>query len=137
MYRRKFTREFKEAAVRKLQLGKTEREVAQACRVNHWILRRWQREYENFGARAFGGYGKSRHVRKEPRSRAITLYLSSDEFEAVKAASSAAGFRSLAEFGRSCIFCPTSGPPLEQVKDVLEELAVVVRKLSERLSNSK
>jgi transposase-like protein len=133
MSRRKFTREFKEAAVRKLRRGTPELEVARACRVNRWILRRWQKELNEFGARAFGGYGTNRRAHAAPKSKPIILYLSSDELDAVKAASSAAGFRSLAEFARSRILRATGERPLAQVEKLLEDLAVVVRKLTERL----
>ncbi len=44
MSRRKFTREFKEAAVRRLELGASITEVARACEVNPNILHRWRRE---------------------------------------------------------------------------------------------
>jgi len=132
--RQKFTKQFKEAAVRKLRRGTPEREVARGCRVNPWILRRWQKEFEEFGTRAFGGYGKNRHARAGPRSRVILLCLSSDELDAVKMASSAGGFRSLAEFARSRIFHPANETSLVQVQDILEELAIVVRKLTQTLA---
>ena len=135
--RRKFTKEFKEAAVRKLRLGTPVEKVARARRVNRWILRRWQEEYEEFGARAFGGYGKSRQTCAEPRSRAITLYLSSDELAAVKAASSATGFQNLAEFTRSCVFRETRERPLAEVEKIFEELAVLMRRLTQRLLRSR
>ena len=137
MYRRKFTKEFKEAAVKKVIRGTPVERVARACRVDPAILRRWEEEYEEYGARAFGGYGKSRHIRAEPRSRAITLYLSSDELATVKAASSAAGFPNLAEFARSYLFRETSERPLAEVETILEELAVVMRRLTQRLLRSR
>src|SRR5882757_1530825 len=121
MSRRRFTREFKEAAVRKLIRGTPAGEVARACRVDPAILRRWQRELDEFGAMAFGGYGKNRHVRSEPRSRSITLHVSPDEFEALKITGSAAGFRSLAEFARFRMFRATVEPPLKQAKTILDE----------------
>ena len=42
--RRKFTKEFKEAAVRRLELGASLAEVARACEVNPNLLHRWRRE---------------------------------------------------------------------------------------------
>jgi len=39
--RRKFTKEFKEAAVRRLELGASLAEVSRACEVNPIVLRRW------------------------------------------------------------------------------------------------
>jgi transposase-like protein len=58
--RRKFTREFKEAAVRRLELGAGMAEVARACEVNPNVLHRWRRELREHGAKAFSGNGKSR-----------------------------------------------------------------------------
>jgi transposase len=58
--RRKFTREFKEAAVRRLELGASVAEVARTSEVNPSELYRWRRELREFGARAFTGPGRSR-----------------------------------------------------------------------------
>jgi len=58
--RRKFTREFKEAAVRRLELGASIAEVARACEVNPNILQRWRRELREFGGKAFSGSGRGR-----------------------------------------------------------------------------
>src|SRR5579864_6059597 len=53
--RRKFTKEFKEAAVRRLELGASLAEVARACEVNPNVLHRWKRELRDYGAKARGG----------------------------------------------------------------------------------
>lgn len=58
--RRKFTKEFKEAAVRRLELGASVGEVARACEVNANVLQRWRRELRDYGAKAFSGQGRSR-----------------------------------------------------------------------------
>src|SRR5215469_2504139 len=58
--RRAFSKEFKEAAVRRLELGASIAEVARACEVNANVLHRWKREVRNYGTRAFAGNGKSR-----------------------------------------------------------------------------
>ena len=58
--RRSFTKEFKEAAVRRLELGASIAEVARACEVNANVLHRWKRELHDHGAKAFTGNGKSR-----------------------------------------------------------------------------
>ena len=58
--RRKFTREFKEAAVRRLGLGATLAEVARACEVNPNVLHRWRRELQEYGTKAFAGNGQRR-----------------------------------------------------------------------------
>ena len=51
--RRQFTKEFKEAAVRRLELGASMAEVARACEVNPNVLYRWRRELREYGAKAF------------------------------------------------------------------------------------
>ena len=58
--RRKYTREFKEAAVRRLGLGVSLAEVARACEVNPNVLHRWRRELQEFGGKAFTGNGQRR-----------------------------------------------------------------------------
>ena len=58
--RRNFTKEFKEAAIRRLELGASLAEVARACEVNPNVLHRWRRELREHGAQAFSGNGKSR-----------------------------------------------------------------------------
>ena len=58
--RRQFTKEFKEAAVRRLELGASLAEVARACEVNPNVLQRWKRELHEHGAKAFAGNGKVR-----------------------------------------------------------------------------
>jgi transposase len=58
--RRTFTKEFKEAAVRRLELGAPVAEVARACEVNPNVLHRWRRELRDYGAQAFSGGGNGR-----------------------------------------------------------------------------
>lgn len=58
--RRKFTREFKEEAVRRLGLGVSVAEVARACEVNANVLHRWRREIQELGGKAFAGNGQRR-----------------------------------------------------------------------------
>ena len=58
--RRKFTREFKEEAVRRLGLGVSLAEVARACEVNPNVLHRWRRELREFATKAFAGNGQRR-----------------------------------------------------------------------------
>lgn len=56
--RRKFTKEFKQAAVRRLETGASIAEVARACEVNPNVLHRWRREFRDGVDRAFPGLGK-------------------------------------------------------------------------------
>jgi transposase-like protein len=58
--RRKFSKEFKEAAIRRLQGGQTAAEVARALEVHPAELYRWRRELDEHGERAFQGVGKKR-----------------------------------------------------------------------------
>jgi transposase-like protein len=58
--RRKYTKEFKEAAVRRLGLGASLAEVARACEVNPNVLHRWRRELQDYGTKAFAGNGQRR-----------------------------------------------------------------------------
>ena len=58
--RRKFTREFKEAALRRLDLGASIAEVARACQVNPNLLHRWRKEVRDYGVKAFAGMGVKR-----------------------------------------------------------------------------
>jgi len=56
--RRKFSKEFKLAAVRRLETGALMAEVARACEVNPNVLHRWRREFRDGVDRAFPGLGK-------------------------------------------------------------------------------
>ena len=58
--RRNFTKEFKEAAMRRLELGASVGEVARACEVNPNVLHRWRREVREYGTKAFAGNGQRR-----------------------------------------------------------------------------
>jgi transposase len=58
--RRKFSREFKQTAVRQLAGGKSAAEVARALEVHPSDLYRWRRELDEHGADAFIGAGRKR-----------------------------------------------------------------------------
>ena len=58
--RRKFSKEFKQAAVRRLNSGQSVAEVARALEVHPSDLHRWRRELQDHGERAFSGAGKKR-----------------------------------------------------------------------------
>lgn len=58
--RRKFTKEFKQAAVRRLETGASIAEVARACEVNPNVLHRWRREFREGVDRAFPGLGRKK-----------------------------------------------------------------------------
>ena len=58
--RRQFTKEFKLAAVRRLEAGVTLAEVSRGLEVNPNVLDRWRREFREAPGKAFPGNGKPR-----------------------------------------------------------------------------
>jgi transposase len=58
--RRKFTKEFKQTAVNRLNSGQSVAEVARALEAHPSDLHRWRRELQEHGDRAFSGAGKRR-----------------------------------------------------------------------------
>ena len=60
MSRRKFSKEFKVEAVRRLGSGQSAAEVARALEVHTTERYRWRRELEENGERAFLGVGRKR-----------------------------------------------------------------------------
>jgi transposase-like protein len=70
--RRRFTREFKLAAVQRLEQGITIAEVAQAMEVNPNVLYRWRKEFREGPGNAFPGHGQ-RLARVRSRHHPTTL----------------------------------------------------------------
>jgi len=60
MCRRQFTKEFKLAAVQRLEQGVSIAEVARALEVNPNVLHRWRREFRQAPGNVFSGNGKRR-----------------------------------------------------------------------------
>jgi transposase len=58
--RRQFTREFKLAALQRLETGASVAEVARAFEVNPNVLHRWRREFRQGPGNAFPGVGQWR-----------------------------------------------------------------------------
>ena len=58
--RRRFTKEFKLAAVQRLEMEASLAEVARAFEVNPNVLHRWRREFRQGPGNAFPGLGKRR-----------------------------------------------------------------------------
>jgi transposase len=58
--RRQFTKEFKLAALQRMQMGASIAEVARAFEVNPNTLHRWRREFRQGPGNAFPGLGKRR-----------------------------------------------------------------------------
>ncbi len=60
IYRRKFTKEIKLAAIQQLETGSSAAEVARAFEVNPALLHRWRKEFRHGPGNAFPGEGKRR-----------------------------------------------------------------------------
>lgn len=58
--RRRFTREFKITAVRRLRQGESVAELARALEVNPSVLHRWREEFGHDPGKAFPGSGRRR-----------------------------------------------------------------------------
>jgi transposase len=58
--RRKFTKEFKLAAVRRLESGASVAEVSRVCEVSPNVLHRWRREFRDGVDLAFPGLGRKK-----------------------------------------------------------------------------
>ena len=58
--RRKFTKEFKIAALRQLAAGVSIAAVARSCEINPSLLHRWRRDFQQSPEQAFPGLGKKR-----------------------------------------------------------------------------
>ena len=58
--RRQFTKEFKLAAMRRLEQGVSIAEAARALQVSPNVLHRWRREFRQGTGSAFTGNGKAR-----------------------------------------------------------------------------
>jgi transposase-like protein len=99
--KRKFTKEFKEAAVRRVDEGIPVKEVARACRVHPFKLRQWRDALRDFGTNAF--------LEKERRTRAVIFRLTEYEHNRLKVIAKASGARSLSDFARSRLLNQT-GP---------------------------
>lgn len=58
--RRQFTKEFRLAAIQRLEMGASLAEVARAFEVNPSVLHRWRREFRQGPGNVFPGLGKRR-----------------------------------------------------------------------------
>jgi transposase len=58
--RRKFTKEFKIAALRQLDAGVSIAAIARSCEINPNVLHRWRRNFQQAPEHAFPGLGKKR-----------------------------------------------------------------------------
>jgi transposase len=126
--RRVFSKECKAAAVRRLEMGASASEVARALQVNPNVVHRWRREWWNFGAQAFGGYGNSR-TEVAPRTRAVMFRLTDVEFDSLEKARAKGGARSLSDFVRTQVLSGTDQPSLAKIESTLNELAQTAQQI--------
>ena len=63
--RRTFTREFKVAAIREIESGKSVAVVARSLQVHPMVLNRWRAEYRSNPIEAFRGNGKKVPLERE------------------------------------------------------------------------
>jgi transposase-like protein len=101
--RRRFTKEFKEVAVRRVEEGAAVKEVARACRVHPNKLRRWRDALRDLGNNAF--------LDSEPKTKTVIFRLTKDEHKHLKAVAKAASVRSLSAFVRSRLLDEIGQPP--------------------------
>jgi transposase len=57
--RRKFSREFKIAALKRLDAGASVADVSRSCQIDSNVLRRWRRDFARAPESAFPGPGRS------------------------------------------------------------------------------
>ena len=60
LLRRKFTKEFKTAALRQLDAGASIAAVARSCEINPNLLHGWRRDFQQSPEHAFPGLGRKR-----------------------------------------------------------------------------
>ena len=70
--RRRFTREFKITAVRRLQQGESVAVLARTLEVNPGLLHRWREEFRHEPGKAFPGSGRSRIVWRNWNARSVS-----------------------------------------------------------------
>jgi len=63
--RRKFTREFKLAAIEQIESGKSLARVARELEIHENTLYRWKQEYQRHACEAFSGLGRVRAPSRE------------------------------------------------------------------------
>lgn len=89
----RFSRHFREEAVRRVERGTPLKQVARACRITPSLLCRWRLKLRTLGERAF--------AKPQLRRKVIVISLSEDEQNRLKTIAKAAGARSVSDFVRS------------------------------------
>ncbi len=122
--RRQYSKEFKEAAVRRLEQGETVREVVLACELDPTVLRRWWHEWKRFGDAAFSGYGKARSPARS--SRIVIVRFTEDEYQDIQNASLASRASSVPDFVRAQLLAPA--PSVAEVAHRLDVLSASLQR---------
>jgi transposase-like protein len=81
---RRFTKEIKEAAVKRVEEGTPLKDVARACRVDPTEIRRWRTAWRALGPGAFDAPKKPR-LTVEPKPRLVIFCVNDDEHNRLKA----------------------------------------------------
>jgi Transposase len=128
--RRAYTKELKEAAVRQLESGIPIGRVSAKRKISATLLRRWLSEFQEYGERAFSGYGRART--SLGGSIKTSLRFTGDEYLRLKEAWSQAGNPTLSDFVRDQVLRATKTEPLSIAAIAVSalELAAAVRKLA-------
>ena len=122
--RRTFSREFKEATVRRMEDGATVPELASAYGVDPTVLRRWRQEARRYGGAAFSGYGKSRAP--VPTSQVVIVRFTEDEYQGIQQASRTSRSSSLPDFVRTQVLNPA--PSVGEIAERLDMLTGTLRR---------
>ena len=96
----RFTKDIKEAAVKRVEEGTPVKEVARDCRADPADVRRWRNAWRTLGPGAFINALRKGRPKVEPKPRFVIFRLSEDELNQLKTMAKAAGARSLADFAR-------------------------------------
>jgi transposase-like protein len=121
---RRFTKEMKEAAVKRVEEGTPVKEMARACRVDPTEVRRWRTVWRTLGPGAFDAAKKPR-PKAEPKPRLVIFRITEDEHGQLKSMAKAAGARSLADFARRRLLEATTRPlcPQDETSNVMDARA--------------
>jgi transposase-like protein len=122
--RRRYSKEFKEAVVLRLERGESLRDVVRGSQVDPKALRRWWHEWRRYGKAAFSGYGKPRSA--SDSSRTVIVRFTQHEYQGIQAASLASRSHSLPDFVRAKVLSPA--PSVGEIAGRLEALVLSLRR---------
>ena len=91
--KRRFSREFKERVVRRVEQGVPVKKVARDFHVDPAVVRRWRDALRHNGVFSDAA----------PKTRAVIFRLNEEEYSRLKAVAKASGARSLSDFARTIV----------------------------------